>query len=79
MRTKPTPFNDLTPIPSDPQRVLSGAYETAGQIHKRTGLNLRELCESIEAWAKRGVICAGVIKDPWCSIPVFKIREVWDR
>jgi hypothetical protein len=79
MRFKTRPiFGCLDPVPSDPLRVLSSKYETAGEIHKRTGLDLHRLCESLMRWHESGAIMHAEIRTNHCVIPVFKIKTLFD-
>jgi hypothetical protein len=60
-------------------RVLDYQYETAAEIAKRTGLKLERVCEAIIKWAKAKQICCARIGTADCSIPVFKIPQLFDR
>jgi hypothetical protein len=71
-------FKQTDPVPSDPLRVLSGRFETPGEIHKRTGLDLKKLCESLILWHQSGAIMHAEIRTNHCTIPVFKIKTLFD-
>ncbi len=78
-KPKPKPFTEYNEVPSDPTRILRGVAETPAEIAKRTGLRLDRVCESIEKWVRAGHIFAGRIACSYCSIPVFRVKLLWDK
>ncbi len=74
----PKRFSEHDQVPSEPMRVLSGKYETAAEIAKRTGLKLERVCDSIMKWAAAKQISCRRIGTTDCSIPVFKIAALYD-
>jgi hypothetical protein len=71
-------FKSTDPVPSDPLRVLSSKYETPGEIHKRTGLDLHRLCDCIAKWHRERQIVGAEIRTAWCTIPVFRFKTLFD-
>lgn len=78
-RPMPKRFNSTDRVPSDPQRVLRGAFETPHEISRRTGLRHELVCDALAAWAHAGLIIHARIGTVHCSIPVFRLRMIWDR
>lgn len=72
-------FTSTDRVPSEPLRVLTGQFETPGEISRRTGLRHDLVCAALEAWARAGLIAHNRIGTPDCSIPVFRIKMVWDK
>jgi hypothetical protein len=78
MKRKAREFNELSPIPAQPRRVLSGEWETPQQIHARTGLAIVQLCDQLVNWWKSGSIMHAEIKTATCTVPVFKEKTLFD-
>jgi hypothetical protein len=78
MTRKAREFNELSPVPAQPRRVLSGQWETPQQIHARTGLPLKPLCQQLIDWWKSGSIVHAEIRSDLCVIPVFKEKTLFD-
>ncbi len=78
MKRRTREFNELSRIPAQPRRVLSGQWETPHEIHARTGLPLKPLCEQLINWWKSGVIVHAEIRTDLCTIPVFKEKTLFD-
>lgn len=71
---KKKPFGPFDLVPDDPKKVLTQKVETPGEISKRTGLNHKEVCESLVRWHQSGLIEGGKIIAGGVSIPAFRLK-----
>jgi hypothetical protein len=78
MKRRTREFNEFSPIPNQPRRVLSVQWETPQQIHARTGLAIVPLCDQLVNWWKSGSIMHAEIKTATCTVPVFKEKTLLD-
>lgn len=79
MKPKQKPYNDDSAIPSQPVLILRSKLETPAEIHKRTGLNLDRLCAKLIEWHSKELIIGAKLVFGHCSIPVFRLKAIWDE
>lgn len=78
-RPMPKRFTSTDRVPSEPLRVLTGQFETPGEVSRRTGLRHDLVCAALEAWARAGIIAHNRIGTPDCSINKFRLGDRSER
>lgn len=78
-RQKQRKYHSGSAIPNEPILVLTWNAETPQEISYRTGLPIKPLCEALIQWWRAGKIIGAKIESSHCSIPVFRLPQIWDR